>query len=60
MFEETLIAELKKKLPRRTGTRHRLNEYDQDWLFVQCVKNLSIEDRLRLLRVCAMRGYIDK
>lgn len=58
MFEEDVVDSLKHKLHKRTCVRQRLSFDDQDRLFVMYVSTLTFEERLRLLRVCAMRGYI--
>ena len=59
MYEDQLISYLKNKLPKRTKARHRLSTDDQSKLFAMVVDTMGMEDRLRLLRTCAMRGYIE-
>lgn len=59
MFEELLVDALKKKLQKRTAIRQRLTDNEKSKLFAMAVDTMGVEDRLRLLRTCAMRGYIE-
>lgn len=60
MFEESLVEELKAKLPKRTSIRQRLTFEEQDKLFVMYLATASLEERVRMLYTCAMRGYIGR
>lgn len=56
--EEKLVQYLFKQLPRRTSSRFRPTDYDKDFVFAQALNRLSEETRLRVLLLCARRGYI--
>lgn len=56
--EELLVNRLFQQLPRRTTKRFRPTEYDKDLVFARALAQLSEESRLRMLLLCAQRGYI--
>lgn len=56
--EELLVRKLFQQLSKRTKLRFRPTEYDKDFVFTRALSYLSEESRLRLLLICARRGYI--
>lgn len=58
--EELLVCGLFQQLSKRTKLRFRPTEYDKDFVFTRALSYLSEESRLRLLLICARRGYITK
>lgn len=57
-YEKELCDNIRKSLPKRTETRKKLSEKDNDIVFVEMMNTLTEDERLRVLLYCARRGFI--